>query len=304
MLCLTVCVNFVKRNWGCFPSTFKHLNNVMRSSIWNVLDKCARPKALERESTQTSRETARARGLAFVGAERDMAQAMAREWYRRQNDTGFAYQAGKKSFDTLVKEAERQVLGVKHKEAQEAKESEDQLVELNQNQIENLERQRPIWRRNFQALPPRFRQVCLRMQQLDLAAARARRAEIFNARTRLAGIEARSEALKSHLRDVQTQLQQLSKIEPQIVQLERTKEIEETNYKYFQSSLEKARVDEALDPSKMPNISVVQSPSIAFKTTQDLRKIVLRTRWRRDRAGAWFGVLNRIVTQSQRKATD
>ena len=99
--------------------------------------------------------------------------------------------------------------------------------------------------------------------------------EIFNARTRLAGIEARSEALKSHLRDVQVQTQQLSEIEPQIVQLERTKEIEETNYKYFQSSLEKARVDEALDPSKMPNISVVQSPSIALKTTQDLKKIVL-----------------------------
>ena len=45
---------------------------------------------------------------------------------------------------------------------------------------------------------------------------------------------------------------QLSEIAPQIVQLERKKEIEENNYKYFQSSLEKARVDEALDPSKMP----------------------------------------------------
>ena len=59
------------------------------------------------------------------------------------------------------------------------------------------------------------------------------------------------------------------------MQLERTKEIAETNYKYFQSSLEKARVDEALDPSKMPNISVVQSPSIAFKTSRELKKIVL-----------------------------
>ena len=71
------------------------------------------------------------------------------------------------------------------------------------------------------------------------------------------------------------QTQQLSEIEPQIVQLERTREIEENNYKYFQSSLEKARVDEALDPSKMPNISVVQSPSIALKTTREVKKIVL-----------------------------
>jgi Mrp family chromosome partitioning ATPase len=33
------------------------------------------------------------------------------------------------------------------------------------------------------------------------------------------------------------------------------------NYKYFEASLEKARIDEALDPSKMPNISAVQRPS-------------------------------------------
>jgi uncharacterized protein involved in exopolysaccharide biosynthesis len=56
----------------------------------------------------------------------------------------------------------------------------------------------------------------------------------------------------------------LSELGPQVEQLERTKEIEETNYKYFKASLEKARIDEALDPSKMPNISVVQSPSDGF----------------------------------------
>ena len=37
--------------------------------------------------------------------------------------------------------------------------------------------------------------------------------------------------------------------------------MDETNYKYFAASLEKARVDEALDPSKMPDISAVQRPS-------------------------------------------
>ena len=43
--------------------------------------------------------------------------------------------------------------------------------------------------------------------------------------------------------------------------LERKREMDEANYKYFAQSLEKARVDEALDPSKMPNISAVQRPS-------------------------------------------
>ena len=94
-------------------------------------------------------------------------------------------------------------------------------------------------------------------------------------RARLAGIEARTEALKSRLSDLQKQTQALSDFGPRIEQLQRTKEIEENNYKYFQASLEKARVDEALDPSKMPNISIVQSPSTAFQITGLVKKMVL-----------------------------
>ena len=222
-----------------------------------------------------SQEAARDRGMAFVGNERDKAQALARDWYRRQNDTGFGYQSGKKNFDTLVKEAETAVLGLKNQEAKEAKESETQLIKLNQTQIENLERQRSDLEKRFPGIATSVPTGLSQQEQLDLATARARRTEIFSARTRLAGIEARSEALKSHLRDVQVEAQKLAKIEPQIVELERTKEIAETNYRYFQSSLEKARVDEALDPSKMPNISAVQSPSVAFKTSRELKKLVL-----------------------------
>ena len=54
---------------------------------------------------------------------------------------------------------------------------------------------------------------------------------------------------------------QLSELAPQIEDLERKTEMDEANYKYFAASLEKARIDEALDPSKMPNISAVQRPS-------------------------------------------
>ena len=209
------------------------------------------------------------------------AQALAREWYRHQNDTGFSYQAGKKDFDTLVKEAEQNIIQQKIKNAQEYKASEDelarlsQLQKLNQMQIDSLEKQRSELEQKFPGLAATLPAASAEKAQAEISAERARQAEIFNARVRLAGIEARSEALKSHLRDVQLQTEQLSEIEPQIVQLERKKEIEENNYKYFQTSLEKARVDEALDPSKMPNISVVQSPSMALKTTRDLKKIVL-----------------------------
>ena len=48
-----------------------------------------------------------------------------------------------------------------------------------------------------------------------------------------------------------------------------------TNYKYFAASLEKARIDEALDPSKMPNISAVQRPSPPALDTKTRDKIAL-----------------------------
>jgi uncharacterized protein involved in exopolysaccharide biosynthesis/Mrp family chromosome partitioning ATPase len=82
-----------------------------------------------------------------------------------------------------------------------------------------------------------------------------------SAKAQLAGTQAKVEALKSRLRNSQQRTKQLSELAPQIQELERKREMDEANYKYFAASLEKARVDEALDPSKMPNISAVQRPS-------------------------------------------
>jgi uncharacterized protein involved in exopolysaccharide biosynthesis/Mrp family chromosome partitioning ATPase len=90
-----------------------------------------------------------------------------------------------------------------------------------------------------------------------------------------AGIQAKVEALKSRLRDIQQRSKQLSELAPQIEDLERKKEMDAGNYKYFAASLEKARVDEALDPSKMPNISAVQRPSPPGLATTKRNKIAL-----------------------------
>ena len=54
--------------------------------------------------------------------------------------------------------------------------------------------------------------------------------------------------------------------------------MEETNYKYFANTLEKARVDEALDPSKIPNISAVQRPSPPASAYRDAQQDRPRTR--------------------------
>ena len=94
-------------------------------------------------------------------------------------------------------------------------------------------------------------------------------------KARVAGIEAKVETLKTRLHATQQKMKQLSELRPQIEDLERKREMDEVNYKYFAASLEKARVDEALDPSKMPNISAVQRPSPPMLETKMRNKIAL-----------------------------
>ena len=94
-------------------------------------------------------------------------------------------------------------------------------------------------------------------------------------KARVAGIEAKVQTLKTRLRDTQQKMKQLSELRPQMEDLERKREMDESNYKYFAASLEKARVDEALDPSKMPNISAVQRPSLPTLETKMRNKIAL-----------------------------
>src|SRR6266700_3529356 len=94
-------------------------------------------------------------------------------------------------------------------------------------------------------------------------------------KARVAGIEAKVETLKTKLRDIQQKMKQLSELRPQMEDLERKRELDEANYKYFAASLEKARIDEALDPSKMPNISAVQRPSPPMLETKTRNKIAL-----------------------------
>ncbi len=91
----------------------------------------------------------------------------------------------------------------------------------------------------------------------------------------LAGKQAKVDSLKARLSDIQQRSKRLTDLRSQIEELERKRDMEESNFKYFAASLEKARIDEALDPSKMPNISAVQKPSPPSPDTKMRDKIAL-----------------------------
>ena len=144
---------------------------------------------------------------------------------------------------------------------------ENDQVQRNRAQLNEVERQKLDLETKFPDLPSRLPATTTSHNPggIDLAADRAR----------LAGFQAKVAALKTQLEGVQVRMKQLSALGPQISELERQKELEESNYKYFEGTLEKARVDEALDPSKIPNISAVQKASPASEVTGNRNKIVL-----------------------------
>jgi uncharacterized protein involved in exopolysaccharide biosynthesis/Mrp family chromosome partitioning ATPase len=126
---------------------------------------------------------------------------------------------------------------------------ENEQVKLNQTEINNIERQKRDLEKKF---------VDLGSQAPTVGGGMTSQVDIGTERARLAGTQARMDTLKARLDE---RVRQLSETGSRIADLERKRDLEETNYKYFQAAVEKARVDEALDPSKMPNISVVQKPS-------------------------------------------
>jgi succinoglycan biosynthesis transport protein ExoP len=101
------------------------------------------------------------------------------------------------------------------------------------------------------------------------------RHELVTEKAQLLALEAKTEALATRVNGIRERFKRFSELRAQLADLGRRKEVEETNYKYFQSSLERARIDETLDPSRMPNISVVQKPLTAEKYSKDKRTLVL-----------------------------
>ena len=138
---------------------------------------------------------------------------------------------------------------------------ENVLMKMNQAHINDLEHQKSVLEKTF----PSLAIIGASKGEQDLGSERAR----------LAGMEAKADTLRRQLINTQERMKQLSDAAPEIVRLERNKEVEETNYRYFQGTLEKARIDEALDPSKMPNISAIQRPSPPAMVTTTRNKLAL-----------------------------
>jgi Mrp family chromosome partitioning ATPase len=68
----------------------------------------------------------------------------------------------------------------------------------------------------------------------------------------------------------------MDEAESAITELQRKKELEEANYRYYSASLEQARINGALGAEKISNINVVQSPSPPVRDYSQLIKLMAK----------------------------
>lgn len=141
--------------------------------------------------------------------------------------------------------------------------AENRLVKVREMQIADIQKQR--------------RDLEQKYPELVSAAAPSQggRPDLLSERARLAGIESRVKELASRVSNVRDRGKMVSELAPRIEELERKKEVEVANYKHSKASLEKARIDETLDPSRIPNISIVQTPTAAVRVSRDVKKLVM-----------------------------
>jgi succinoglycan biosynthesis transport protein ExoP len=142
----------------------------------------------------------------------------------------------------------------------------NRIVKVKQAQIEELEKQRRDIEKRYPAL----------VATLPAATSgEAPRPDLLSERAKLVAAESQAKTLRARMDALEERSKTLTELGPRIGQLERTKAVQEANYKYLEASLEKAKIDETLDPSRMPNIGTVEKPTAAEKTIRDVKKFVL-----------------------------
>jgi len=94
--------------------------------------------------------------------------------------------------------------------------------------------------------------------------------DLVTARGLLADLQERMKVLKRQLAQLDQEFKQDYQVGVRVDQLEEQRADDAEKFDLLQSSLDQARVDEALDPSRIPNISILQKPSPPIPTLDEL----------------------------------
>lgn len=95
------------------------------------------------------------------------------------------------------------------------------------------------------------------------------RRNLINEKARLAAVSAKIEAYEEQLREIGSQIGEQIAIGSKIEEIERRKQMQADDLRTHELKLKSAKLDQTLDPSRMPNITVVEQPSEPIKAYDD-----------------------------------
>lgn len=122
---------------------------------------------------------------------------------------------------------------------------------------------------------------------------------------RVPALEAKIRVLTNQLAKVQLQANRVLDAEPEITKLQRRKEMEESNLRYYTSGLEQTRINEAIGAGKVTNIGDVQKPSPPSRDMKNMTKpLALLLAFGLFGGFALAFVLERFVDQRLKRVVD
>jgi Mrp family chromosome partitioning ATPase len=121
----------------------------------------------------------------------------------------------------------------------------------------------------------------------------------------IAALQAKLKIWDAQLDQLQTQATNLNNLAPPIVQLERTKAIQEANYQNLATKVENSHIDDALATGKTPNIKWVQMPSPPYRDWAKAHKLMAMVAFGGIFAGlAWAFLIELYLDRSVRRPVE
>ena len=130
-------------------------------------------------------------------------------------------------------------------------------------------------RAELEATYPQFTRSKLALPPSAAGAPASAETDLETQSIRVAALESKLKLLNTQMNALRAEAAGVDDLEPAIAELRRKKDLAETNYRYYASTLEQARVDEAFGAGRVSNISQIQTPSPAVRDTSGLQKIML-----------------------------
>jgi uncharacterized protein involved in exopolysaccharide biosynthesis/Mrp family chromosome partitioning ATPase len=122
---------------------------------------------------------------------------------------------------------------------------------------------------------------------------------------RVTALESKIKVLNLQFGQITNAANRVDEMEATILDLQRKKELEESNYRYFSASLEQSRIDETLGAGRVTNIGIIQEPSPPAKAQSKSLQIIAMLAVSGVMAGlAWAFLIELYLDRSVKRPID